>query len=94
MARNRVDGTWRDGKASAQVFTLESVYADALERIEGLHISGGLSKEYRAILLSMKNPDGLLMNERPGSGRYDAEGRLEKAVGLTVRRIIRYAEAM
>jgi hypothetical protein len=95
MGVERSNGLWPDqAEHSAQTFTLESVYADALKRIESLHVSGRLSKEYYDVLLRTTNPDDLITNVGNSSGLHNGGGRFEKVVDSTMASLNRYADAI
>lgn len=95
MGVERGDCTWPDHAGhSAQTFTLESVYADALKQIESLHVSGRLSNEYYDVLLRTTNPDDLVTRVSNSSGLQDDDRCFEKVVHSTVAKINRYADAI
>ena len=79
---------------STTAFTVESVYADALAHIEHLRASAGLSSKYYDILLQTTSPDEIISNVDNASSLQRDGGRFGKAVGSTMTRIHRYADAI
>lgn len=95
METDQVTGTSLDqAEQSTTAFTVESVYADALAHIESLRASAGISAKHYDILLQTTSPDDIISNVDNASSLQRDSGRFGKAVGSTMTRIHRYADAI
>lgn len=90
----KLHGSLPHSKSVDSVFTLESVYIDALSQVERLHGSGTLSKKHYNILLHTTRLEDLLTTcEKSAKLKHDQNG-ISKTITSAVTRITRYSDAI
>lgn len=82
-----------------ELYTLETIYSEALSEVETLHASGRLPEVYYDILTTTKTPMDLLSivdeaNEQRMGKQSQSKQALYSTVSSTVKRLDRYAGAI
>ena len=86
-------------KSTTELYTLETIYNEAMEEVKALHTSGKLSDEYYSILVSTKRTEDLHLiveeeNKRRVEGQTRAKRSLNTIVSSTVKKLERYDAAI
>lgn len=86
-------------KATTELYTLETIYDEAMKEIKDLHSSGKLPDEYYNIIIQTKLPEDLRrVVEEEDKRRVDSQTRAKRGlntmVSSTVKKLDRYASAI